>query len=69
MPQEETTLRLSDLQRAEAAYLAANWTKIPRSERRAAIRLWWRSGVRFAETFDLHWQHVCSSIATAKAAN
>jgi hypothetical protein len=59
---------LSDLQRAEAAYLAANWSKMPRSERRSVIRLWWRTGVRFADTFDNHWRHISNSITTARFA-
>jgi hypothetical protein len=65
MSQQETTLKLSDLQRAEAAYLAANWSRMPRSERRMVIRLWWKTGVRFADTFDRHWNQIRNSIASA----
>lgn len=66
MPEQETTLKLSDLQREEAAYLAANWKAIPRSQRRAVVRFWWKTGVRFADTFGQHWNHIRSGIIAAR---
>jgi hypothetical protein len=52
----------TDLQRAEAAYLAANWNKMPRSERRNFVRLWWRTRARFGDSFGNSWRTITSSI-------
>lgn len=60
-----TQATLSDLQRAEAAYLAANWNKIPRSERRRVARLWWKTGMRPAGTFSESWRTISSTIRTS----
>jgi len=58
---------LSDLQRAEAAYLAANWRQMPRSERRTTVRLWWKTGVRYAGTFSDSWRTIASTIRNANS--
>jgi hypothetical protein len=60
-----TQARLSDLQRAEAAYLAANWKAMPRSQRRNVVRLWWKTGVRHASTFGDSWRTIASTIRNA----
>lgn len=57
-----TQSTLTDLQRAEAAYLAAHWKEMPRSERRNVVRLWWRTGARFGDTFGNSWRTIASSI-------
>jgi hypothetical protein len=58
--------KFSNLQRAEAAYLAANWDRISRSERRNVIRFWWKTGVRMAGTFSDHWRTIASTIKNAQ---
>jgi hypothetical protein len=57
-----TQSTLTDLQRAEAAYLAANWNRLPRSERRTIVRLWWQTGARFGDSFGNSWRRIASSI-------
>lgn len=62
-----TQATLNDLQRAEAAYLAAHWKEMPRSERRSVVRLWWKTGMRPASTFGDSWRTVASTVNTAVA--
>jgi hypothetical protein len=57
-----TQSTITDLQREEATYLAANWKQMPRRERRGVVRLWWRTGVRFDDTFGGSWRTIVSSI-------
>lgn len=55
----------SDLQNVDAARLAVLWRELPRSERRAIVRFWYKAGLRPADTFGNAWRIAASAIATA----